>query len=122
MNLRNKSFLNIEENFGYVKTTTLQPAKRYILHMYPTHDTLDQHGNLNGYDDALFFDCKIFNPEDKSVYMIENRDGVTLSDDIYVMNKVYKDGSFMMDVSSKQKGRKLSIGIFQALDVRYEFE
>jgi len=115
-----KRYLDIEKEFGYVPTDELNPSTRYIIHMYPMEDTLDEEGNLNGFRDSLFFTCKVFNPKEKTVYTMQYKDAIMVSDDINVTTKCYKDGSYMLEASTKIKGKNICIGNFQALEVKYE--
>ena len=63
-----------------------------ILHLYPKEEAFP-----NGYYDSKFFDLHIFNTKTKEKRIIENRDGLTFLENVFIdIIRVYIDGSFFI--------------------------
>jgi len=97
--IHQKSVDYMDDVFGkYVQD---QHFERYIqnpiIHLYPTKDTYDQDGNLNGYIDALFMDIHIYDTINMKKYLLKNKDGIFGDNNLTVSQiKAFKDGSTMI--------------------------
>ncbi len=99
-----------KELLDYVKKTYKEvdkyiPAKEAIIHMYPEEDTWDEEdGWWKGYMDALFMTVKVYNTEDKTVFVAKWRDVIDLSkfEGYSSTIKMFKDKSTMITLKSKK--------------------
>lgn len=88
---------------------------RPIIHMYAKEDTIDKHGDINGYIDAFFCEVHIYDVVNRKKYRTRR-----LHDAVHVNNakvydvKIFKDGSTMLTTFGNHK-----IEIFQALEITY---
>lgn len=67
---------------------------RTLLHLYPTRDTHNADGDLDGFQDALFFDVHIYDTDTKTRYTIADRDEIDLN--VPCRIRYFKDGSTML--------------------------
>ncbi len=87
-------------------------SHKSLLHIYPTADTYDKDGKLNGYRDSLFFELHVYNVNTMTVYKTENKDGVNF-DNIPIRGvRVFKDGSFIVMINEP-----FTLGISQCVSV-----
>lgn len=72
--------------------------KNPIIHIYPVEDTYDQHGELNGYIDALFFRVNVYDTQNMTVYKgTKLHDGILPFKDLCISQlKIFKDLSTMI--------------------------
>lgn len=77
----------------------------FVLHLYPTKDTLNTNGKAEGYFDSLFFRLDIYDVENNVKYSIKNRDEVVVLDDLKPHIRIFKDGSTV--IFSREKVRLL---------------
>lgn len=85
--------------------------KGCIIHMYPVCDTLDEDGDLTGYADAFICDVNIYDPSEKTVVKLVNKDLAGFKD-LDVNVRIFKDFSTCITVSGAVK-----IYLFQALEI-----
>lgn len=75
--------------------------ERPIIHMYPYEDTRNEYGELNGYNDSLFCELHIFDPNTRKKYVTRNHDAVNVFQANVYDIKVFKDGSTMITAYGK---------------------
>jgi hypothetical protein len=69
--LNEKSKKIIEETFSSYKEATKIPKVLYgrtVIHMYPKKDTIENNGELTGFEDSLLFNFNIYDTVNKKVY------------------------------------------------------
>lgn len=71
-------------------------VKNPIVHLYATKDTKNEDGDLNGYNDALFFDAHIYDTVNDIKYVETQHDSVDIGEATMSQIKIFKDGSTMM--------------------------
>lgn len=99
MNLHPKSQKVIHETFALYTDGGKCPSVlrgRTIIHMYPSEDTMEKDGTLNGYYQNLFFNMVVFNIHGKSLkrYDIGKCDAIFTANSNISNLSVFKDGSF----------------------------
>lgn len=76
------------------------PEGRFVLHLYATSDTTREDGQLDGYQDSLFFDIHVYDQDSKRHGVIA-RDCDGLSIECPCSVRIFKDGSTMLFFSTK---------------------
>jgi hypothetical protein len=113
--LHEKSLEYIEEAFkDYTEIFEDFPtliSGRTVIHLYPTQDTRDSSGELTGYNDALFFDAKIYLTEPKIFFTLSGRGELEIG--IHVWTRIFKDRSTMIIIDED-----FQLDIFQSLRLR----
>lgn len=69
--LNEKSKKIIEETFSSYKEATKIPNILYgrtVIHMYPQKDTIENDGELIGFEDSLLFNFNIYDTANRKVY------------------------------------------------------
>ncbi len=108
-------YLNeVFKDYKKVEYDTSRVIKNPLVHLYPTHDTIDEYGDLNGYRDALFMTIRIYDVENDIYMEIKNRDGLDFynSDVSLRQIRIFKDGSTLVMISGRCK-----FGSSQSIDV-----
>jgi hypothetical protein len=113
VSISDKSIRYIKDIFSkYTETGTLPDViENVVIHMYPKEDTTPNDDDLNGYEDSIFSEVKIYMPKSKTVFIVPR-----LCDAVFVAKRnnirIFKDGSTCISISGK-----LSIDIGQAIHV-----
>jgi hypothetical protein len=108
-----KSLNYIEEIFSKYSEVDILPQiiDRAVIHMYPQEDTTPSDDVLNGYEDAIFAQIKIYMPKTNTFFVVKRLcDAVFLG--LRSNTRIFKDGSTCIYV-----GRKCNIDIGQAIHV-----
>ncbi|MBA2176875.1 hypothetical protein H0266_18505 [Halobacillus locisalis] len=84
---------------------------RTIIHLYPVADTVDEHGELIGLVDALFFEVNIYNVETMTFWSTTSKDEIDLG--IPCKARIFKDGSTVLIIN-----RDIKIMDTQSLTVK----
>ena len=88
---------------------------RTIFHIYAKSDTINQDGDLEGFEDSLFFTLKVFNMVSMSYWEVRNRDSVELDRYGFAIGadiRIFKDGSTMIIVDGD-----IEICWYQAVEI-----
>ena len=115
--LQNESLEYLSKVFNKyteVEFTTSRIYESPVIHLYPTHDTYGDDGELNGYLDKLFCTIKIYDTINDVFSIVKSKDALdTYHKDVKVYNIGYfKDGSVIIDLTGNYK-----FGSYQALEV-----
>jgi hypothetical protein len=71
--------------------------KSPVIHLYAKRDTYDENGDLDGYKDALFFECYIYEPDTMTVYKSPRlHDTVRFNEATPNDVRIFKDGSTLL--------------------------
>ena len=83
-----------------------------IVHLYAKEDTCDSSGSVNGYTDALFFECKAYDTVKKTVYTSKQlHDAIDFYEVVPSQVKIFKDGSTLVKFNGDVK-----LGFLQAIN------
>ena len=85
-------------------------TERTVIHIYPTHDTYDEEGELRGFSDCLFSIYRFYFTESKTYYEFINKDGIDFEGMRMIRVRVFKDNSTMIILS-----QQYTINNFQCL-------
>ena len=105
----------VEERYKEVKEYV--QTKEVLIHMYPERDTKSDGDEWwGGYMDALFVTVKVYNPETKTVFIMEGRDTINLTEfeGHSSMIKMFKDKSTMIHLKSRKNIRIIGL---QCVDI-----
>ena len=96
-------YIKILDSYKEVKEAP-EYFKSPIVHLYAKKDTYDSAGSLEGYTDALFFECKVYDTVDKIVYTSEClHDSLEFFEVVPTQVKIFKDGSTLVKFSCDVK-------------------
>ncbi|WP_339193763.1 hypothetical protein MKY95_18685 [Paenibacillus sp. FSL P4-0176] len=76
-----------------------------ILHLYPVKDTYELNGELNGYNDSLFFNLNVYDPVNRVSWKSKQlHDGIIPFSEVMVQQiKIFKDLSTMVSLSGSYR-------------------
>lgn len=92
-------------------------VEKPIIHLYAKEDTTNVEGDLNGYDDALFFEAHIYDTKNEIKYTTRLHDSVDVGDTDIWQVKIFKDGSTMMQFYENYKfGNTTTLSMYKIRD------
>lgn len=100
-----KSLLEYVKN-EYKEIEKYVPVKELLIHMYPESDTWMEDGEWwSGYMDSLFMTIKVYDPENKTVFIMKGRDMIDLTgfEGHSSTIKMFKDKSTMITLKSRKE-------------------
>lgn len=74
-----------------------------IIHLYATKDTRNSDGDLNGYNDSLFFEAHIYDTRNKIKYVRLHHDSIDTGKADLFQVRIFKDGSTLMHFNGNYK-------------------
>lgn len=103
----------IEETLSrYTEVYEMKHIENPIIHMYAKEDTLNEDGELNGYNDSLFFECHLYDTKKMEVYKTGNKDSLWFGEGVQPSNvKLFKDGSTLVHL----RNGKYKVGYYTSL-------
>lgn len=101
----------------YTEVENYVPTKEVIIHLYPIEDTSSDDDYLRGYSDALLSTVKIYDPEESTVVVLENKDEIDLRsfEGYKSVVRVFKDKSTMIWLKSS---KNIKISNNQSVEIR----
>jgi len=103
--LHESSYETIKDVFSmyeYVEETPEMIDGKIVLHLYPICDTVDESGDLIGFNDAVFFKLRIYDVEKRVFYEQSHHDEICL-DGLGSNIRIFKDLSTMIIIGSGVK-------------------
>jgi hypothetical protein len=89
-------YLEVLSDYKYIDELP-KVFKSPVIHLYAKEDTYNEHGELNGYRDALFFECHIFEPETKTAYKSKKLHDTVRFHEVFPSDvRIFKDGSTLI--------------------------
>ncbi|WP_336763471.1 hypothetical protein [Paenibacillus sp. USHLN196] len=110
-----KNEIKIHENsVNYMKRVFMQykeietlpnVVENPIIHLYPVKDTYETNGELNGYNDALFFQLHVYDPVGMVSWKSKQlHDGIIPFSEVMIQQiKIFKDLSTLVSLSGSYK-------------------
>lgn len=92
----------LERMYTEVKHDDFRVISNPIVHLYPWKDTMNEDGELHGFQEVLFFETRIYDSENLT-YSNCGNDSVDTSQAKVKGIKIFKDGSTMIEFDGEYR-------------------